>query len=322
MFTEREVRVTRNLPLVLFGLFALVLIGLTGCASTMYRSGGSIQAEMDDVEYLSSYGDWVYIQPFGSVWRPAVIAGWAPYYYGHWIWTSAGWTWTSYEPYGWLVFHYGNWGYRPGIGWFWVPGDTWYPASVQWYTFGSYAAWAPMPPPGVIWPDPWDPYDVDVWIVINVVDFTKEDIGRHRIARPAYRDVAHRQSVVKRAPEVRHVETLIKKKVPVVEVRKTPASIRTRRTSEPTRTVRQREANSSTRSADRSGTTLKRIVLPQSETRRVEKRAKQVEREVVTRKKRSTETKEQSQEGTTRKDKTQEKKTREKKSDTTKRKTK
>ncbi len=332
MCTERVCGGSKRLFPVLFGLMALVLITFTGCASTMYRSPGDIEAEMDDVQYLSSYGEWVQIQPFGMAWRPYVVSEWAPYYYGHWIWTDAGWTWTSYEPYGWLVFHYGFWGYQPGFGWFWVPGDTWYPANVQWYTFGSYTAWAPVPPHGVVWPDPWDPYDVDVWIVINVSDFTREDIGRHRIARTVYRDVAHRQTVVKRAPEVRRVESLTRKKVPVVEVRKTPVGIRTRSTSTVTRSVRERGTDSSDRSVDRDATKLKRIVLPEAETRRIEKRAKQVEREVITRDRRTTTQREKSRDTRSTVNETREKKSqdgtsrstksREKKSDSTKRKTK
>ena len=305
MFTERGLGLSRGLSMGFIGLIALVSIGLTGCASALYQSPGGVPAEIDDVEYLSSYGEWVHIQPFGMAWRPYVVSGWEPFYYGHWIWTGAGWTWTSYEPYGWLVFHYGFWGYQPGIGWFWTPGDIWHPARVQWYTFGNYTAWAPIPPPGIVWPDPWDPYDVDVWIVININDFTNENIGRHRIKRPVYRDVIRRQTIVKRAPEVRHVETLTKKKVPVVKVRKQPANVRTRAGSTPSPTVRRGE------------TKLKRVVLPKAETSRVKKNARRVERKVITRSRRAPAQREKS-----RQEKAQEKKTQEKKTDNTKKKNK
>ena len=274
MFAERAHGLPRRAVLVLAGLMALVLICFTGCASTLYQSSYNDQAEVDDVQYLSSYGEWIYAPSFGTVWCPDVVPGWEPFYYGHWIWTSNGWAWTSYEPYGWLVFHYGSWGYQPGIGWFWVPGDTWYPARVQWYTIGNYMAWAPIPPPGVVWPDPWDPYDVDVWIVVDVDDFTSENIGRHRIERPISREITNNtRTIVKRAPDVREVENLTRKKVPVVKVREQPMNIRSRTVTAPPAP------------GGRVETKLKRMVLPTVEKRRVEKNAPQVEKEVLTRRK-------------------------------------
>lgn len=273
MDTERANGLSKRMLLVLFGLVAAVLVCLTGCASTMYQSSNNLQADVDDVQYLSSYGEWVQIPSYNMVWQPYVVSGWEPFYYGHWIWTRNGWAWTSYEPYGWLVFHYGFWGYEPGIGWFWVPGDTWYPARVQWYTFGNYTAWAPIPPPGIVWPDPWDSYDYDVWIVIDVDNFMDEDIGRHRVQRPVYREIVNRQTVVKRAPDNTYVEKRTKEKIPVVKVREQPINIRTR-------TAPAQPA------ADKSvDIKLKKMALPTVEKRKVEKHAPKVEREVLTRRK-------------------------------------
>ena len=110
---------THDVPVIslywIAGIAALLLLLIAGCAPAPYHSSYYDQAEMDDVEYLSAYGMWIYMPSYGSVWCPDVVAGWQPFYYGHWIWTADGWAWASYEPYGWLVYHYGFWGFRPDI---------------------------------------------------------------------------------------------------------------------------------------------------------------------------------------------------------------
>jgi hypothetical protein len=271
MSTERINGSTRITLSVLAGLMTLALISLTGCAPNQYRSSYNGQTEMDDVQYLSSYGEWVYLPSFGTVWCPDVVPGWQPFYYGHWIMTSNGWAWTSYEPYGWLVYHYGFWGFTPEFGWFWVPGDTWYPARVQWYTFGEYVGWAPIPPPGIVWLDPWDPYDVNIWIVIDVDNITSENVGDYRVERPISRDLVDRGTIQKRAPDVREIESATRRDVPVVNVREQTINIR-RRTAEST-------------SGERAETRLRKTVLPTAEKRKVERNASRVEKEVLTRKK-------------------------------------
>ena len=273
MDNERACGLPGRKFLVFSGLMALALILLAGCASTRYQTPYIGQGEIDDVQYLSSYGEWVYIPTFGTVWRPDVVPGWQPFYYGHWIWTSDDWAWASYEPYGWLVYHYGFWGYSPEIGWFWVPGDTWYPARVQWYIFEDYVGWAPIPPQGIVWLDPWDPYDINVWIVIDMDDFTSENVGRYRVERPIYREIASHRTILERAPDVREIESVIRRKVPVVEVREQPINIRHRTVSVPPT------------SYEWGDTELKKMVLPTVEKRKVEKHAPRVEKEVLTRRK-------------------------------------
>lgn len=296
MLTERVKRLPAKTSLLIAGMMALALVVLSGCAPARYPSYYNEQAEIDDVEYLASYGDWVYLPSYGMVWSPYVVLGWQPFYYGHWIWTVDGWAWASYEPYGWLVYHYGFWGYRPDIGWFWVPGDTWYPARVEWYTFGDYAGWAPIPPPGIVWVDPWDPYDVDVWIVIDVDDFTSDNIGSYRVERSIYQDRVDRRVVYERAPYTREIEEATRKRVPVVKVQEQPNYMRYRTTSEQSdageRTVQKtpvvsgkRTASEQPTSEKRAESELKRVVLPEAEKRRVEKHAPSVEKEVLTRRK-------------------------------------
>lgn len=282
MFTGRSRMLSKRMCLVLLGLMVPFLLFLAGCATTTDRQSIGDEYYDDDVHYLSAYGGWIDYPPYGMVWQPHVVSGWGPFYYGHWIWTGDGWAWTSYEPYGWLVYHYGYWGYEPGFGWFWIRGDTWLPACVQWYTFGSYAAWAPLPPPSVVWPDPWDPYDVDVWIVVDIDNFANEDVGRHRIARPVYRESIQQRTIVKRPPDIRVVERVTRRTVPTVRIREQETRIRPRTDSKPPATVRRREP------------ALKRMVLPKAEKRKVERHGSKVEREVLVPRKKPQEQKKRS----------------------------
>jgi hypothetical protein len=95
---------------------------------------------------LQPYGDWVVVGSYGRVWRPRVVAGWRPYYYGRWEWTNEGWFWVSDEPWGWAAYHYGRWAYDPYYGWLWVPGYEWAPAWVSWRASGDVIGWAPLAP--------------------------------------------------------------------------------------------------------------------------------------------------------------------------------
>ncbi|HVP68844.1 MAG TPA: DUF6600 domain-containing protein [Anaeromyxobacteraceae bacterium] len=95
---------------------------------------------------LAPYGTWTELGGYGPVWRPAVAPGWKPYYYGHWAWSDAGWTWVSEEPWGWAPYHYGRWGFDSALGWFWVPGYQWAPAWVSWRYSAGVVGWAPLLP--------------------------------------------------------------------------------------------------------------------------------------------------------------------------------
>ena len=100
---------------------------------------------------LYPYGEWVFVSGCCYVWRPYhIVVGWAPFFYGRWVFTDYGWTWVSFEPWGWITYHYGRWIYTWRWGWVWVPGYVWGPAWVEWYWSGTYVAWRPADPPGEI----------------------------------------------------------------------------------------------------------------------------------------------------------------------------
>jgi hypothetical protein len=98
---------------------------------------------------LDPYGEWRETSDYGYVWQPREAErsrSWRPYSDGHWVYTDAGWTWISEEPFGWATYHYGRWTRLRNIGWVWVPGDEWASAWVSWRKSDDYVGWAPLPP--------------------------------------------------------------------------------------------------------------------------------------------------------------------------------
>jgi hypothetical protein len=123
-------------------------------------SANYVSREMTGYEDLDEYGDWNYEAGYGPCWRPrAVVAGWAPYRFGHWVYVGPwGWTWVEDEPWGFAPFHYGRWAYL-NSGWFWVPGPVvvrpiWAPALVAFvgggpnfrFSAGVGVGWFPLAP--------------------------------------------------------------------------------------------------------------------------------------------------------------------------------
>ncbi|MGU3495886.1 DUF6600 domain-containing protein, partial [Xanthobacteraceae bacterium A53D] len=121
---------------------------------------------------LAEHGSWVSHPVYQYVWVPAgVDQAWRPYQDGRWVWTEDGWYWDSAEPFAWATYHYGRWGYDPDVGWFWVPGDTWAPAWVQWRRGEGRTGWAPLAPdaPGYAYGAP-KRYQVSVaesWVFVE-----------------------------------------------------------------------------------------------------------------------------------------------------------
>lgn len=96
---------------------------------------------------LGEQGQWLETTDYGYVWQPSDVAeDWRPYTDGNWIYTDAGWTWDSEEPYGWAVYHYGRWVEMEETGWAWVPDTEWGPAWVSWRRSPKHIGWAPLPP--------------------------------------------------------------------------------------------------------------------------------------------------------------------------------
>ena len=245
-----ESRLSKRLGLLLFACMFFVALGYAGNASAVVRVSAGVTYHSGGYDLLSEYGDWMRVPPYGVVWCPYVDESWAPFYDGRWIRTRRGWAWDSYEPFGELVYHYGYWYRAPEIGWFWVPGDEWSPARVQWYTYGSYCGWAPMPPPHCYWPDPWDFHGFNIWVVVNINNFCDDNVGRHGIDRPRYRDVFHRKGSFKHAPDFQQVETLARRQIPVRAIKERPMDIRTDKIKIAERSTTRRDVPSQRQIAD------------------------------------------------------------------------
>jgi len=222
-------RLSKRLGLLLFACMFFAAFGYTQNASAVVRVSAGVNLNMGGYDLLAEYGEWMRVPPYGVVWCPYVDESWTPFYDGRWIRTGGGWAWDSYEPFGELVYHYGYWYHEYDIGWFWVPGNEWSPARVQWYSYGNYCGWAPLPPPRYYWPDPWDYYDFNIWVVVHIDNFYDDHIGRHGIGRPHHRDVFQRDYAVKRAPDFRRVESVTHRQIPVQTIARRPMDIRTDR---------------------------------------------------------------------------------------------
>ena len=183
--------------------------------------------EVYGAEELDLYGDWVYTNDYGYVWRPHTTVvnnyyDWAPYRYGHWDWCPPyGWTWVADEPWGWAPYHYGRWVYYNN-NWCWAPRGYgyryrrawWRPALVAFVTidFGSErrVCWYPLThgqrdPRGRWWSRRFDPVsplragEVDRLRRANpallraVTSVPAREFGARNLrARPATVDVAQR----------------------------------------------------------------------------------------------------------------------------------
>ncbi len=154
-------------------------------------SANYVSREMTGYEDLDDNGDWSYVAGYGTCWRPRVVAGWAPYRFGHWAWIGPwGWTWVEDEPWGFAPFHYGRWAFA-GAGWFWVPGPVvvrpiYAPALVAWvgggpglnfsFSFGAGVGWFPLGPGEVFVPG----YRVSRFYV-NQVNITNTRVNLARV---------------------------------------------------------------------------------------------------------------------------------------------
>jgi hypothetical protein len=89
---------------------------------TAAQNARYVSPEIVGAADLGQYGTWRDQPGYGSIWMPRVNAEWVPYRYGHWVWVDPwGWTWIDDAPWGFAPFHYGRWVATPA-GWGWIPG--------------------------------------------------------------------------------------------------------------------------------------------------------------------------------------------------------
>ena len=140
-------------PIKLAGMLVLVLFWQIALLAG--PSSPAMAATQEDVamfyDELAQYGAWVNHGKYGQVWYPTKVSeNWRPYVDGRWVPSDDGWIFETDEPWGWATYHFGNWMPTEEYGWVWVPGSTWYPATVAWRTNDDYIGWATVPPPNFV----------------------------------------------------------------------------------------------------------------------------------------------------------------------------
>ena len=98
--------------------------------------------------YGNSYGEWLWNDLYGYVWRPFLNRleypwGWQPYYYGRWSSLDGQLYWVPEEAWGWIPYHLGVWQWDKKLGWVWLPGSLFAPAWVDWEFFFGDFGWRP-----------------------------------------------------------------------------------------------------------------------------------------------------------------------------------
>ncbi len=98
--------------------------------------------------YGSRFGDWLYDDYFGYVWRPHYNdiypwGTWRPFFAGSWSYYRNAMYWLPSEPWGWIPYHLGVWHWSGKRGWYWIPGSAFAPAWADWAFFGGYWSWRP-----------------------------------------------------------------------------------------------------------------------------------------------------------------------------------
>ena len=167
-------------------------------------------------EDLQYYGSWHWVDPYGWVWRPIVVSEWQPFLYGHWIWTQYGWMWVSYDPWGWATTHYGYWAVDFALGWVWIPDYTWSPCQCDWTTWDGWISWAPVPPPGVRYRDPWDGDDTP-WVSVPARKFKEPEVAHYRTT-PKFKSGTSERSLRRSPPDEHEIERVYSKPLRVVDV--------------------------------------------------------------------------------------------------------
>ena len=99
-------------------------------------------------KYSNMYGEWLWDDLYGYVWRPFVNdtypwGNWRPYYYGSWSEANGQLYWVPEETWGWVPYHLGVWNWDKKWGWVWLPGSLFAPSWSVWGFFGGDYYWRP-----------------------------------------------------------------------------------------------------------------------------------------------------------------------------------
>ena len=192
----------------------VILLFLSSCYTNQYVSNQN--SPRGTFGQLDEYGQWINVQDLGTVWQPNVSADWQPFYDGHWVWTSYGWMWDSYEPFGWVVYHYGYWDNDPQFGWIWIPTYQWTPANVNWYNQNGYIGWSPQPSPEFINSHLYSDSQNN-WLVVPQQNFIDNNVSRYRTRDNSV--IANiRNNEGSRSPDIHTIENVTNQRITVINI--------------------------------------------------------------------------------------------------------
>jgi len=114
--------------------------GISKVPKKIYRYGKGLVYWAE--KWSSLYGEWVYDDLFGYVWKPAdEYFAWAarPFFHANYVTVNGQLLIVPQQPWGWVPAHMGTWVWMKW-GWTWVPGNAFRPgicAGTSWGFFGS-----------------------------------------------------------------------------------------------------------------------------------------------------------------------------------------
>ncbi len=94
-------------------------------------------------KWSSLFGEWVYDDIFGYVWKPAdEYFAWAarPFFHANFTYVNGQMFLVPQQPWGWVPAHMGTWVWMKW-GWTWVPGSAFTPDSYAGISWGVYGSW-------------------------------------------------------------------------------------------------------------------------------------------------------------------------------------
>lgn len=100
-------------------------------------------------KFGNMYGEWVWHDLYGYVWRPFLNdqrypwGSWQPYINGSWTSYGSEMFWVPGEPWGWVPYHLGIWMWDTNKGWVWLPGSLFAPAWAVWDFYAGFYSWRP-----------------------------------------------------------------------------------------------------------------------------------------------------------------------------------
>ena len=213
------------------GIILLIFFPLITAGCSYTESQNTMDQTAPDgynLDELNNYGEWVHIDNYGDAWRPYVVSDWMPFDNGYWAYADGSWTWISYEPFGWIVYHYGYWYDDSFYGWVWIPSDNqWSPARVEWVDYDNYIGWAPLPPPGIVYSQPWERRENNYWQVVRKKDFDKEDIWNYRVENPVRNEMGGR-GVSNEPPDRSRIEASTGSRINEVKIQREDVGVKKR----------------------------------------------------------------------------------------------